>query len=137
MCFFNNTHIKSDFLPVETTELTPNTPKDQSGSRNNINAEQLVENGHGDGKTYRTCVCVCVCVRRYHLSLGRLQYNFNSYSDCFPALLLWCLTLLFSLPVYFRRRVTLYCSVSPQLFWPGHRAGTNPPFTPRNLISQR
>lgn len=47
---------------------------------------------------------------RYHCSV-----IFSTYSDCFPALLLWCLTLLFSRAVYFRQRVTLYCSAPARL----------------------
>lgn len=56
-------------------------------------------------------MCARVCT---HAGIiGRLagcSVIFSTYSDCFPALLLWCLTLLFSLPVYFRQRMTLYCS---------------------------
>lgn len=55
---------------------------------------------------------------------------FSTYSDCFAALLLWCLTLLFTLPVYFRQKVTLYCSAPTRLLL-GDPAGTNPPFTPQ------
>lgn len=61
------------------------------------------------------CVCIRVCAgiicRRTECSV-----IFSTYSDCFPALLLWCLTLLFALPIYFGQRVTLYCSPPARLF---------------------
>ncbi len=71
-----------------------------------------------------------VCVWRYHLLQADCSVIFSTYSDCFAALLLWCLTLLFTLPVYFRQKVTLYCS-APTLLLLGDPAGTNPPFTPQ------
>lgn len=87
--FFYITYIKSDSVTVETTELTPNTPKNQSGSRNNINAEQLVANGNGD-----VCAWVCAGIICHWAGHGII---FSSHSDCFWALLLQCPTL----PVYF------------------------------------
>lgn len=57
------------------------------------------------------CVCAQVSCRRADCSV-----IFCTYSDCIPALLLWCLTLLFTLLVYFRQRVTLYCSAPARLF---------------------
>lgn len=106
------------FLGCRSLRSWNQTPlKDHSGSRNNINAEQLVANGHSDGKNMET---VYVCVRaRAGIICRRADRGviFSTYSDCFPALLLWCPTLLFSLPVYFRQTVPLYCSAPALLFF--------------------
>lgn len=57
------------------------------------------------------CVRVCVCSQSG--IIFDCSVIFSTYSDCFSALLLWCLTLLFSLPIYFQQRATLYCSAPP------------------------
>lgn len=60
---------------------------------------------------------VCVCVHAGIMCRpADCSVIFCTYSDCFPALLLWCLTLLFTRLVYFRQRVTLHCSAPACLF---------------------
>lgn len=56
-------------------------------------------------------VCAGIICRRAECSV-----IFSTSSDCFPALRLWCLTLLFSPPIYFWQRVTLNCSSPARLF---------------------
>lgn len=76
-------------------------------------------------------VFVCVCVRRYHLSSGRMQCNFQhlfrlfSSSSSVVSDSIICPTHLF-----LTESDALLLSAS-STFQSGHRAGMNPPFTPQ------